>query len=210
MAFRYFENALHFLDSDAWGSSYHFTLNLYLQAASAANQCNNKERFEELISIADQHANQIIDKLKFADLKIQNAISDNNHRRVIEIGLSAVKHININIKSNPSQLDVLYGFNITNWRIRRFKNEEILKLPLLDNEELIIAMGIMHRVSYAAYFIRPNLVPVIMFELIKIGIHRCHLYVESDNQEGIKFWNKLGWEKRVEIISMSQPLRFNG
>ena len=52
-----------------------------------------------------------------------------------------------------------------------------------------------------------SLVGRCMFELIKIGIHRCHLYVESDNEGGINFWKKLGWEKRVEMISMSQPLR---
>ncbi|MFH2038277.1 MAG: GNAT family N-acetyltransferase [Chloroflexota bacterium] len=52
-----------------------------------------------------------------------------------------------------------------------------------------------------------SLVGRCMYELIKIGIHRCHLYVESGNQEGINFWKKLGWEQRVEIISMSQPLR---
>jgi ribosomal protein S18 acetylase RimI-like enzyme len=54
-----------------------------------------------------------------------------------------------------------------------------------------------------------SLVGRCMFELIKIGIHRCHLYVESGNQEGINFWKNLGWEQRVEIISMSQPIRHN-
>lgn len=52
-----------------------------------------------------------------------------------------------------------------------------------------------------------SLVGRCMFELIKLGIHRCHLYVESGNQDGISFWKKLGWEQRVEMISMSQPLR---
>jgi N-acetylglutamate synthase len=52
-----------------------------------------------------------------------------------------------------------------------------------------------------------SLVGRCMFELTKIGIHRCHLYVESGNEAGINFWKKLGWEQRVEMISMSQPLR---
>jgi ribosomal protein S18 acetylase RimI-like enzyme len=52
-----------------------------------------------------------------------------------------------------------------------------------------------------------SLVGRCMFELIKLGIHRCHLYVEGDNQNGINFWKKLGWEQRIEMISMSQPLR---
>ena len=61
--------------------------------------------------------------------------------------------------------------------------------------------------SHRRQGIGKSLVGRCMFELIKIGIHRCHLYVESDNREGINFWKKLGWEHRVEMISMSQPLR---
>ena len=55
--------------------------------------------------------------------------------------------------------------------------------------------------------IAKSLVGRCMFELVKLGIHRCHLYVENDNQAGINFWKKLGWEQRVEMISMSQPIR---
>ena len=61
--------------------------------------------------------------------------------------------------------------------------------------------------SHRKQGIGKSLVGRCMYELIKMGIHRCHLYVESDNQNGINFWKKLGWEQRVEMISMSQPLR---
>jgi ribosomal protein S18 acetylase RimI-like enzyme len=61
--------------------------------------------------------------------------------------------------------------------------------------------------DYRKQGIGKSLVGRCMYELIKIGIHRCHLYVESGNQDGINFWKKLGWEQRVEMISMSQPLR---
>lgn len=52
-----------------------------------------------------------------------------------------------------------------------------------------------------------SLVGRCMYELLAIGIRRCHLYVENDNKGGISFWKKLGWEQRVELITMSQPLR---
>jgi ribosomal protein S18 acetylase RimI-like enzyme len=61
--------------------------------------------------------------------------------------------------------------------------------------------------SHRRQGIGKSLVGRCMYELIKIGIHRCHLYVEGDNQDGVNFWKKLGWEQRVEMISMSQPLR---
>lgn len=71
--------------------------------------------------------------------------------------------------------------------------------------------GYIHNLAVAKNYrkqgIGKSLVGRCMYELIKLGIHRCHLYVESDNQAGIEFWKKLGWEQRVEMISMSQPLR---
>ena len=36
--------------------------------------------------------------------------------------------------------------------------------------------------------------------------HRCHLFVLGDNQAGLDFWKSLGWQQRVELITMSQPL----
>jgi ribosomal protein S18 acetylase RimI-like enzyme len=71
--------------------------------------------------------------------------------------------------------------------------------------------GYIHNLAVAKQYrkqgIGKSLVSRCMFELIRIGINRCHLYVESGNEGGINFWKKLGWEQRVEIISMSQPIR---
>ncbi|MBM3152363.1 MAG: GNAT family N-acetyltransferase [Chloroflexi bacterium] len=63
------------------------------------------------------------------------------------------------------------------------------------------------RKSHRKQGIGKSLVGRCMFALTGIGISRCHLYVEGDNQAGIAFWKQLGWEQRVELITMSQPLR---
>ena len=49
-----------------------------------------------------------------------------------------------------------------------------------------------------------SLVSRCMFALTRIGIQKCHLFVFEDNQDGIKFWESLGWTKRVELTMMSQ------
>ena len=43
-----------------------------------------------------------------------------------------------------------------------------------------------------------------LFNLMRIGIHKWHLFVFADNQDAIAFWNRLGWAKRVELATMSQ------
>ena len=87
-------------------------------------------------------------------------------------------------------------------------NREIVGAALCGNDG---RHGYIHNLSVAKEHrikgIGKSLVGRCMFELIKLGIHRCHLYVESENKAGINFWKKLGWEQRVEMISMSQPLR---
>lgn len=169
-ALQYYNNALALLPEDAWDNNYAFTCDLHLQAASAANQCNNQERFDELCAILEKKISQHIDKFRLADIRIQNAIAKSNHNRVIELGLEVIRNIDIKLLRKPSPLNVLFGFIRINLRLSRYKDSEILALPRLENEELIIAMAIMHRVSYAAYFIEPNLVPLIMFELIGLTL----------------------------------------
>lgn len=44
-----------------------------------------------------------------------------------------------------------------------------------------------------------------IYQLIQNRIQKWHLFVQEDNQDAIKFWSKLGWQERVELISMSNP-----
>ncbi len=38
------------------------------------------------------------------------------------------------------------------------------------------------------------------------GIAKCHLFVLSDNQEGLGFWARVGWTERVELRICSTAL----
>jgi ribosomal protein S18 acetylase RimI-like enzyme len=51
-----------------------------------------------------------------------------------------------------------------------------------------------------------SLVSRCMFALTRIGIQKCHLFVFEDNTGGIKFWESLGWTKRVELSMMSHQI----
>ena len=42
--------------------------------------------------------------------------------------------------------------------------------------------------------------------LKNLGIQKCHLFIFEDNEGGQKFWESLGWTKRVELTMMSQQI----
>ncbi|MBL7163164.1 MAG: GNAT family N-acetyltransferase [Anaerolineales bacterium] len=51
-----------------------------------------------------------------------------------------------------------------------------------------------------------SLVGRCMYALMRIGIGKCHLFVFGDNQDAIGFWEKVGYDKRVELVMMSQQI----
>jgi ribosomal protein S18 acetylase RimI-like enzyme len=45
-----------------------------------------------------------------------------------------------------------------------------------------------------------------IYNLMRIGIRKWHLFVLEGNQEAIAFWKKLGWAQRVELVTMSHDV----
>ncbi|REG83454.1 adenylate/guanylate cyclase domain-containing protein [Algoriphagus antarcticus] len=170
LAMQYFKNALELLPADSWDTDRDFTYDLYLKSAVAAYQCNNQELFVKYSILLDANATNTLEKLKLADLKIQNANVENDQKRVIEIGLEALRSTHIDLKRHPTQLNVLFGLVRTNIRLMSFSEDKILHLPEIKDEKLLISMSILHHMALAAYLTEPNLLPLIMFELIRLTL----------------------------------------
>ncbi|MCA9958760.1 MAG: GNAT family N-acetyltransferase [Chloroflexota bacterium] len=58
--------------------------------------------------------------------------------------------------------------------------------------------------AYRRQGIGRALVSRCLFNLMRSGIRKWHLFVLEDNQDAIAFWKKLGWTERVELVTMSQ------
>ena len=59
------------------------------------------------------------------------------------------------------------------------------------------------RASHRRQGIGKLLVSRSIYHLMQNGIQKWHLFVREDNLEAIAFWRKLGWQQRIELITMS-------
>lgn len=59
-----------------------------------------------------------------------------------------------------------------------------------------------HR-SYRHQGLGRSLVARCLYNLMRVGIRKWHLFVSEDNPGAIAFWSKLGWSERVELVVMS-------
>jgi len=46
-----------------------------------------------------------------------------------------------------------------------------------------------------------------MAALAALGMRKCHVFVVADNEEGRKFWRRVGWEERTTILVMSKDVQ---
>ena len=58
--------------------------------------------------------------------------------------------------------------------------------------------------AYRRQGIGRSLVSRCLYNLMRIGIRKWHLFVYEDNPDAIAFWRKLGWSERVELVTMSR------
>ena len=58
--------------------------------------------------------------------------------------------------------------------------------------------------DYRRQGIGRSLVSRCIYNLMRIGIRKWHLFVFEDNPGAIAFWSKLGWSERVELVTMSR------
>ena len=60
------------------------------------------------------------------------------------------------------------------------------------------------RASHRRQGIGKGLAARCLYNLMRVGIRKMHLFVQEDNDEAIAFWRKLGWAERVELLTMSR------
>jgi ribosomal protein S18 acetylase RimI-like enzyme len=66
------------------------------------------------------------------------------------------------------------------------------------------------RKSHRRQGIGRALVTRCVYNLMRIGIRKWHLFVLEDNQPAIAFWKELGWAQRVELVTMSHDVAGEG
>lgn len=94
-----------------------------------------------------------------------------------------------------------------------------LSVVALDGENLVGAIlcghdgrrGYIHHLAVAVSHRRNGigqaLVDQCITKLKSIGIGKLHIFVFTENQDAIAFWEKIGWKQRIELTMLSQSTK---
>jgi ribosomal protein S18 acetylase RimI-like enzyme len=98
------------------------------------------------------------------------------------------------------------------------RNEGLSFIALLDDKIVGLALcghdgrrGYIHHLAVHRNYRHRGIGRVLVNQCLDAirmrGIEKCHIFVYSNNSEAISFWEKIGWEERVELIVMSRTIR---
>jgi len=141
---------------DGWYRQYNLTLSIYLEAIESEYISTNFECSKALADLALEQVKSLLDRLKVHELQIQYYIAKNQRKKAVELGLDALKLLNIELDGvSPEVTDI----------------EALADLPEMIDPYKITTLQILITIVSAAVVVAPELLIPIAFKLVNICIH---------------------------------------
>jgi len=169
-ALQYFEKGIFVVDEGEWETQYNFLSELTTSAAEAAYLSGEYEKVDRHVQSIILHSHSLIDSVRGYEIEIKKLIAQNKLIEAIKLGLQILSKLGSKLPINPGMLSVLKDLLQTRWLLRNKTADYFNQLPEMEDEQKKAAMRIMSEISSASYFAVPNLVPVLVFKMVKMTV----------------------------------------
>ena len=168
-ALRYFMAGIGLLTVDSWQLHSGLTLSLYEEAAEAAYLSGDIQQMEHLTATVLEQANNVLDKIKVYETKIQTCMVQGKQTEAIQIGLEVLTLLGIALPETPTEVDVQRYLNETVSYFSTFHIEDLLEMPLMREPDKLAAMQILSSLVAAGHQASPLLLSLTVLEQINLS-----------------------------------------
>ncbi|MGB3512318.1 MAG: AAA family ATPase [Microcoleaceae cyanobacterium] len=140
---------------DSWERKYDLMLSLYLEVIESEYISTHFENSKDLADLALKQANSLLDRLRIHELQIQYYIAKNERKQAVELGIYALKLLNIELDGiSPEVANI----------------EALADLPEMTEPNQLAALRILIATVSAAVIVSPDLLVPIAFKMVNICI----------------------------------------
>lgn len=169
-AHHYFKTGIAALKGDQWDHWYDLVLDLHAECMETAYMNSDFKMMERLAGDVLHHARTLADKTKVYQVQIMADIARNRLGEAIETALSALKKLGIKLPRKPGMIAILYGLLMTKFRLFKNADSDLIDQKTMDDPLIIAIMRILTHMASAAFFSLPTLLPLIVFEQIRLTL----------------------------------------
>ncbi len=169
-ALQYFEKSLQLTNETYWQTQYDFILQLTGEAAEAAYFCGEYDKVDAWVNNIMQYSRSLLDSTKGYEVSIKKLIAQTKLLDAISLGLVILNKMGIKFSAKPGKAATLIGLLQTKWALRKKTIDYFTNLPEMDDNEKNAVMRILSDISSAAYFAAPQLVPLLIFKMVRLTV----------------------------------------
>jgi predicted ATPase/serine/threonine protein kinase len=172
LAFRCFEGGIALIEDDAWATDYDLALGLFCGAAESAYLTAEWPILDARVATVKARGRTVMDQLVAWELAIDAQVGRHEYVGAIATACEVLALLGFELVSDPDKAVVEGAFHRALSSLERVGPKGLAALADVDDAKTAAAMRIHIRVSPAAYFGRPMLLPVIAANLIVTSIER--------------------------------------
>jgi predicted ATPase len=171
-AFALFEGGIAFLGEDAWSAQYDLTLALHTGAAETAYLSAEWASLDARVAEVKAHGRTPMDQLVAWEVQIDALAGRHEYQAAVDTGLQVLELLGVTLPRDPGEAEVGAAFQRALEGLTRVGPEGLTAMPDVDDPQLAAAMRVQIRMSPAAYFSKPMMLPIIAANLISTSIER--------------------------------------
>jgi PAS domain S-box-containing protein len=169
-AVKYLATGLSLLPEDGFRTDYALTYGLHLELAECEYLSGRFEEAERLCAFILSRAQSRVDQAAVYCFQILLATAQVDNTRAVEVGLSCLRLLGLDLPRDPSDDDVHAEIGWLRAHFRDRAIEDLIDLPAMTDPEMIAAMEVFAAVYPAAVYTTPNIALVMIARMVRLSI----------------------------------------
>ncbi|MFK7908547.1 MAG: AAA family ATPase, partial [Chitinophagales bacterium] len=166
----YLQQSIDLFGQDVFETDYQTALELYEMATEAAYMSNENRVAQEMIEITLSKVRTVADSIKVRNVQIQSHIKSNQLLEAVNLGEQTLKKLGVTFPQEPKDLQIFGNVVKTEMMLMRYPIASLLQHPEMKNEQLLAVVKVLAPTGTAAYWTKPNLMPLLVMKMVQLSI----------------------------------------
>ncbi len=171
-AMNYLQVGLGLLGEQGWHDSYDMALTLYSEAAETAYLCGRFVEMDQFITSVLDNGKDLLEKVFVYEVKIQACKAQYKIEEAVDISLVLLKMLDVSFPENPNAFHAMLHLQRIRFSMLGKDIEDLLDNPVMEEPFSLAAMRVMNKMGSAVYFVKPTLLPLLVFAAVNMSIKR--------------------------------------
>lgn len=169
-ALHYFMTGMRLLGDDCWSANSELVSELYLEAIRSACLNGDHDATDSLSSTFLRYETDPTARTSAYEAVIHSMLSRNDLRGALKTSLLALEELGLRLPEKPNKLHIVKGFLTTKLALSGKNPEDLVAFPIMTDPKTLAVLRLLSSTGAAAYMFMPELLPLMVFEIIKLTL----------------------------------------